>query len=256
MSTCLAARRPPYSALAYTMFCAALLAILPGTRAWAQAGGLTISPVVVEVDTPRKAVAITVTNSSDQAVRLQARSLLWQQVGGADRYEPNDDLLVVPPIVELPANGSQIFRVALRQPTASPVERTYRLVLEDITAPSSAPGNTAVAFRFIHNLAVLVAPSAQAQSSVRWSPCPASAADTSAQACVSMRNTGNRRVKVQTLTLAGDGWQETLDLKGGVNVLAGAQREWRMPLQAGKSGAPRSLKVQTARGETLQADAD
>jgi fimbrial chaperone protein len=245
-----------------------LLACGAGCAAVA-AAGVTISPVVLEIDSPRKAIAVTVTNMGDRPITLQTEAMVWQQVNGADHNEPTEDLLVIPPIVEVPAKASQVFRVMLRTRAPSPVERTYRVILEDITKELAAiSGQASVAFKFTHNLPVLIAPSGKVVTAMRWKPCRSEAVATAsaasstkppiargAEACVRLLNAGNRRVKVETLTLAGDGWQQALTLKAGENVLAGAEREWRVPLAKGQTGPLRSVQVQTARGETLQAEA-
>ena len=237
-----------------------LLAFGAGWAAVAGAAGVTISPVVLEIDSPRKAVAVTVTNNGDRPITFQAEAMVWKQTNGIDQNEPTDELLVVPPIVEVPAKASQIFRVMLRSRAASPVERTYRVMLDDITEEQGASGSgqASVAFKLRHSLPVLIAASGQVVNALRWKPCapeaaPASSARPSAEACVRLLNAGNRRVKVQALTLVGDGWQQVLSLKDGVNVLAGAEREWRVPLQAGQAGALRGAQVRIAGGETLQA---
>jgi fimbrial chaperone protein len=239
----------------------ALAAWILACAAPVQAAGVNISPVVIEIDSPRKAVAITVTNNGDRPINLQTDAMVWRQVNGIDQYEPTDEMLVVPPIAQVQPNASQIFRVVLRAPTRAPEERTYRLILEDTSDDLNPSGQTSVAFKFTHNLPVMVAPSAKAFSAVRWKPCtptPSLLAEKplqirSTEACVRLLNAGNRRVKIQTLTLTGDGWQQALPLKEGVNVLAGAEREWRVPLPAG-AGTLRTVQVQTARGEALAAE--
>lgn len=233
--------------------------------------GVIISPVVLEIDSPRKAIAVKVTNSGDQPITFQTEAVTWKQVNGVDQNTPTDDLLVIPPIVEVPPNATQIFRVMLRSKAPSAVERTYRVVLEDITdketeTPSSAKAS--VAFRLTHSLPVVIAPAGKITNIIRWKSCPVAAGEapaavtspglpaaTAPQACIRLLNAGNRRVKVQALTLSGDNWQQVLALKVGVNVLAADQREWRVPLQPGQTGAVRGVQVNTARGETLQAEA-
>jgi fimbrial chaperone protein len=236
-----------------------MLAGALGCQVIAQAAGLSISPVVIEIDAPRKAVAVTVTNDSDRVLTLQSDARVWGQIDGRDSFAPTDDLLVVPAIAEVPAHGSQVFRVALRRPAPSQMERSYRLILEDISDELSPPGGASVAFKFVHNLPILVAPSAKAIDAVRWKPCTAPASAAPAQpvpeACVRLVNAGNRRLKVQTVTLIGDGWQQALSLQTGANLLAGAEREWHVALQAGQSGPLRSVQVKTAQGQTLQAEA-
>lgn len=234
---------------------AILLAGVLGCAAFAQAAGLTISPVVIEIGTPRKAVAVTITNGTDRPVTLQADTRRWLQLDGVDRYEPTDELLVVPPIAQVPPNGSQVFRIALRRAAPASVERTFRLILEDISEEQRPSGRAAVAFKFTHNLPVMVAPSTPVTNALRWSPCTGrqEGSGEAKQACVKVFNAGNRRVKVESLTLTGTGWQQDERLNAPANVLAGAFREWRVVLPAAQAAAVNGVRVQTAQGLTLQA---
>ncbi len=222
---------------------------------------ISISPVVIEIDAPRRPVALTVTNSGERPIRLQAEALLWGQTNGEDQYEASDALLVVPSIIEVPANSSQVVRVVLRSPSPSPVERTYRLVLEDITEEQTQAGGASVSFRFTHSLPVMIAPSGKVHNTMRWKACaetarpetPSGAAHFK-QACVRLFNAGNRRIKVQSLTLGGDGWQQVFSLSAGENVLVGSERELRVRLKPGQTGAVSNVQVFTGLGETLQVE--
>lgn len=214
------------------------------------ADGLNVSPVVVEIASPRKAVAVTITNDSNRTATFQADTFLWRQVDGVDHYEPDDELMVVPAIVEVLPNGSQVFRVMLRVPTLSPVERTYRVMLEDISADVARVEGSGLSFRFKHNLPVLIAPSVKVVNSMQWKACTST--PRAGEACVRLRNSGNRRIKIDTIIVAGEGWTQSLPLQPQPNVLAGAEREWRLPL-AGRSGELTIVKVLTAQGETLSA---
>jgi fimbrial chaperone protein len=232
-----------------------LLAVGTAAAAAAANAGVLISPVVVEVASARRPVAVSVTNDGDRPVTYQTDALAWQQVDGADHFESTDELLVVPPIVEVPAKGSQVFRVMLRSRAPSPVERSYRLVLEDITeAAAPAAGQAAITFRLSHSLPVMIAPAGKVLNALRWKPCAGDAAAQPRALCVRMLNAGNRRVKFKTLTVAGEGWREVLSLGAGENVLAGAQREWLVPFASGQSRDVRSVEIETGRGETLQAE--
>lgn len=236
-----------------------------------------VNPVVVELGARQRSIAVTVTLSDKASapMRLQTELLRWSQdVQGAAVTESSDDLLVSPPIADLQPGDKQVFRIALRGARPAPEELTYRLILEDVAEPAAAADSTpgmVIKFRMRYDLPVLVAPTGPVVNALRWKPCPphetATASATAVpvsmkpatphmtEACVRLLNNGNRRVKVQTLTLTGDNWQQALALKDGVNVLAGAEREWRVPLQAGQTGALRGVQVNTARGETLQAEA-
>ena len=219
-----------------------------------------INPVVVELGARQRAVAVTamLSDKAGAPMRLQTELLRWHQdVQGGAVTEPSDDLLVSPPIADLQPGEKQVFRIALRGARPAPEELTYRLILEDVAEPTAdaatgTPGMV-IKFRMHYDLPVVVAPTGPVVNALRWKPC--AAAPVTAEACIRLLNTGNRRVKVQMLKLTGDNWQQALALKDGVNVLAGAEREWRVPLQASQTSALRGVQVDTARGETLQAEA-
>lgn len=229
------------------------------------ASGLLVAPVVIEMDLPRRAAAIRVTNGGDAPITLQTSTSTWKQVDGQDRDEPSDDLLVVPSIAEVAPGATQIFRLALRVPAPAPTERTYHLTLDDITEKKASEDDGAQVFiKVTHKLPVMVAPSGGIRSSIQWKRCANSVSVPSgteltgrgdvAEACVRLRNSGNRRVRVESMTVLGDGWQQNLKLNAGVNMLAGADREWRVPLTSGQVGLPLGVEVLTGRGEVLRAE--
>lgn len=234
--------------------CAALLLV-----SGAAAAQVLIDPVVVELGAQQRSASVTVA-LSDKApapMRLQAQVLRWtQDAQGAAVTQPSSDLLVTPPIAELRPGQKQLFRIAQRGARATPGELAYRLVLEDVApiqARAANPQGMSINFRMRYDLPVMLAPAGPVRNLLRWKPCPAASAAKAGEACVRIVNGGNRRVKVQSLTLAGDGWQQVLALTEGVNVLAGAEREWRVRLQAGDAGPLRGVQVRTAHGESLQA---
>ncbi len=219
-----------------------------------------VTPPTIELAAKQRttSVAISLAPNAAAPLRLQAGVLRWSQdADGKSTVVETDELLVTPPIADLRPGETQVFRVALRGPRAAPEELAYRLILEDVAEPpkdeSGAPA-VKLSFRMRYDLPVMVAPTGKVFSSLRWKPCLPAAAARAAQACVRVQNAGNRRVKVQTLTLAGDGWQQALEIKNGENVLVGTEREWHVPLAAGQTGALRGVQVQTTRGETLQAE--
>lgn len=253
------ATQPARPALrAWIAAAAAMLACLAGGIAQAQ---VLLQPVVLELSPRQRSVVVSV-SLSDKAVapiRLQAELLRWRQDSqGKAVTEPNDDLLISPSIADLKPGQRQVFRVALRNPRPLPEEATYRLILEDIAeAPVDEAGKPlpGISIRMRYDLPVLVAPGGKPTQFVRWKPCASTAAAAGpAEACVRVRNAGNRRIKVQSLQLAGDGWQQSLAIAEGGTVLAGSEREWRVPLGNARAGSPRDVQVLTARGDKLQAE--
>jgi len=237
------------------------------------AAQVMINPVLIELGQRQKIVAVSVTlsPSAKAPMRLQAEVLRWSQdLQGRTVNDSTDDLLVTPPIADLKPGVTQMFRLMLRGPRPAQEELAYRLILEDVGEP--VPGSDgapamAINFRMRYDLPVFIAPAESLQTALRWKFCPNDAlsklpalhgkppAGGDSEVCVRVNNAGNRRVKVQNLTLAGNGWQHSVPFKEGINVLSGAEREWRIPLQAGQTGALQSVQVFTARGETIDAQA-
>jgi fimbrial chaperone protein len=216
-----------------------------------------ISPVLVEFKPKQKITTLRIT-LSDQAtspMRLQAQLLRWRQdAHGAPVTQPSDDLVVTPRIADLKPGQQQVLRLALRGSLPAETEMAYRLVLEDIADPKPMDmgGGAAVNFRMAYDLPVLVAPRGPIVKALRWRDCDAPPAPRAARGrCVRIVNAGNTHVKVQSLTVDGDGWQQSLDLREGAPVLAGDEREWTVPTQA--SGPIRSVQVRTSAGAVLQA---
>lgn len=217
-----------------------------------------ISPVVVEFGARQKVatVRITLSDKAIQPMRLQAQLLQWRQDRhGAAVTQPSEDLIVTPRIAELRPGQQQVLRLALRGALPTDTEQAYRLVLEDIAQPlpMDVGGGAAVNFRMAYDLPVMVAPRGPVVSALRWRLCPPDPAQRAAKGvCVRVANAGNRRVKVQALTISGDGWQHDLQLREADAVLAGAEREWRVPGTA--AGELRGVQVRTATGEVLRAE--
>lgn len=254
----------------YRKLCLSRIWMALGTGVMLSASALAqvlVNPVVIEFGAKQRAatIKISLSDTAKAPMRLQAELMRWEQnLQGDDLVSPGNELLVTPPIADLQPGDTQLFRVAFRGARSAPEEIAYRLILEDIAEPSKAvlentpPGAVAINFRMRYDLPVMVAPTGKISNALRWKPCPVeplASRPAAAEACIRLNNVGNRRVKVQTLTLVGDNWQQSLNFKEGINVLVGAEREWRMPLQPGQTGALRGLQVQTARGETLQAEA-
>jgi fimbrial chaperone protein len=235
--------------------------VLAGLAAAPSLAQVLLQPVVLELS-PRQRSAMLVVTLSDRAaapVRLQAQALRWEQDReGRSLTQATDDLLVSPPIADLRPGQRQVFRVALRNPHPLPQEAAYRLVLEDVAAaPVDESGQPLVGLniRMRYDLPLMVGAAAKPVSMVRWKPCPPepSLAEAPkqgvAEACVRLRNAGTRRIRVQALQLAGDGWQQSFAIKEGATVLAGAEREWRVPLPDAGPGPLRDVQVQTTRGD-------
>jgi fimbrial chaperone protein len=188
---------------------------------------LTISPVLVELSPDRRITSITISNPADHPVSFQTQILAWSQSEGTDVYAESDELIVVPPIAEVGAGESQIFRVTFRA-APGPQERAYRLIFEDVTdmvSAAQAAGEPRIDIRINHSLPVFITARGKALAQPRLGSCASLVqATTATSRCIRLDNDGNHYVQIKSLTVAGTDWRKTLN--SGARVLAGAWRQW------------------------------
>lgn len=217
------------------------------------AHGMGVSPVLVELSSARRVVSVVVSNPTTSPKTFQTQLLSWRQENGVDHYGESEDLIVTPAIAQIAAGGTQVFRVALRGVPPMPVERSYRLILEDISEENASQGGSVVNLRFRFSLPVMVAPSLPVSSAPRWSLCPAPAG----KGCLRLDNEGNRRLRLSTLSLEGQGgWRQDVVGAAGT-ILAGAWKQWMFELSPQHQGLPQRISAKgesgTLQGEILPA---
>jgi fimbrial chaperone protein len=209
------------------------------------AHALTISPVLVELSPARRVASITLTNPDDRPISFQTQVLAWSQTDGVDRNEETSDLIVVPPIAEIAAGGSQIFRVTLRaKPSAQ--EQAFRLIFEDVTnavAPAEPSDQVSINIRVNHNLPVFFAAQGKQHTESRLGPCTLPIQ--TAGGCVRIDNDGNRYAQIKSLTIESGAWRKEVPVSG--RVLAGAWRQWTFDVPATVTG-PLKVTAETRDG--------
>lgn len=107
---------------------AAAVACIP-----AGAAQFTITPVRIFMSPRDRAVAVTVTNDSDEEVVMQADLYTWKQkADGSDDLVLTEDLILTPPILKLPPRGRQVVRLARLSGPPAAVQQTYRLIMREV----------------------------------------------------------------------------------------------------------------------------
>jgi len=156
-----------------------------------QAGTFSISPLRVELSSRVQTGALTIRNQEDTPVVVQAEGMLWEQAGGEDKLTSTRDVLVSPAVFTIPANGSQLVRVALRRPADAEHELSYRLILTEVPQQAS-PDFTGLNVALRLSLPIFVAPSAAANTRLDWS----AARNADGAIVLTARNTGNVHARV------------------------------------------------------------
>lgn len=203
--------------------------------ACAQAGSLSVMPVVVGLSAQKSRESITVTNQASQSSTIQVDVRSWTQRNGQDVFDGTAEVLINPEVFTLEPGQSQILRMGWRGDRPLDAERTYRIFLREVPpAAARSPGATGaeasatptrVQVLLELRIPVYVAPR-QAAPSLTWS-----ARQTDERHIeVKLRNQGNVHAVVHDLQLSTSSG-ERIGPALGVNaaVLAGQERVWRLP---------------------------
>jgi fimbrial chaperone protein len=215
-----------------TLFAALLIAAaaLP-----ASASTFNISPIRAELTPAHRTEALTIMNADDSPVVVQIRVVRWSQKGGAELLEDTRELLATPPVLQIPANGQQIIRVALRREPDPAQELTYRVIFEEV--PQAAPKDFVglrVALRL--SIPVFIAPAhgkanAELAWQSRWLP--------NGQVELAATNTGSAHLQITDFEAQFPG--SLMPLRGIASkyVLPGSRMSWTLtpPADASRQGA-------------------
>ncbi len=174
-------------------------------------------------------------NADDSPVVVQIRVVRWSQNDGTEQLEDTRELLATPPVLQIPANGQQIIRVALRREPDSVQELTYRVIFEEV--PQAAPKDFVglrVALRL--SIPVFVAPAhGKASAELAWQ----SRWLANGQVELAATNTGSAHLQITDFEAQFPG--SLMPLRGIASkyVLPGSRMSWTLtpPADANRQGA-------------------
>lgn len=198
-------------------------------------GQLQTRQTGVDMPAGARAGRLVLANSGDAPVAAQIRVYIWTQENGEDRLEPSDDLLVSPPIVEIPAGGEQLIRLVRADATAPARELAYRVVVDELPDDDQTAEN-AVAVRMRFLIPAFVRASDPAPTDLHCR------VDDTALVC---ENHGGRAAQLGATGLL-DAGGNTLQVSPGLMgyVLAGSSRRWPLPAEGlAKLETPRTMEV-------------
>jgi fimbrial chaperone protein len=133
-------------------------------------------------------------------------------------------VLVTPAVFTIPANGSQVLRVALRRDAEATTELSYRLILTEVP-PQPAPGFTGLNVALQVSLPVFVAAKAPTKPQLEWS----AAMTADGGIGITARNAGNEHARVLDFSVAGvPGGNAAIEQQVVAYVLPGQSRTWNL----------------------------
>jgi fimbrial chaperone protein len=118
---------------------------------------VSISPLRVTFKGDQQSEILTLRNVSNGPFTVQPKVMKWTQRDGKDVFEPTREVLVAPPIVEVPAGETQIIRLSLRRAPDAKDELSYRVFVQQVAAPQKNNSAT-LSFSWSLSLPIFVAP--------------------------------------------------------------------------------------------------
>lgn len=133
----------------------------------ALAGEFVVSPTGLDLAPTSRSGAITVRNDGQEKLGFQLEALEWRQdADGKDEYVETQELLFFPKLMSIQPGEEALVRVGTKTPVV-PVEKSYRLFIQELPAPSqpgdqseSAGKSAQVKFLIRFGAPVFVAPAA------------------------------------------------------------------------------------------------
>lgn len=183
-----------------------------------QADTLGVSPVRVTLSAQNRVASITVKNSSDRPKSIQLRLYHWQHEGQKTQLTATKDLIAAPPIAVIPANQTQIVRVGLRVKPAPEVEKSYRLMIEELPSKD----NVGIAMTLRISIPVFVAPENTAKHKLSWR---VEHRDNSSFLVV--ENSGTSYAKINQLSLIPSVLAKSAPT-GNIYILPASYYEWKL----------------------------
>jgi fimbrial chaperone protein len=203
-----------------TTVIAALLGLCAGFGcATSQAQGLQVAPISVQFEPGQRSTTLTIANQNSVPVSVQLRAFMWDQNSPDDALTPTNDLAVSPPITEVGAGQTQLFRLLLRRP-ATGKEASYRLLFDQLpnTGDTTTPG-IKVLLRL--SVPVFVEPANPVTRNIAWrvtaGPHPTLVGTN--------RGSGHIRLVNPAITRP-DGQKLALQPERTPYILPGAERSW------------------------------
>lgn len=210
----------------------ALLCALAGS---AQADGIAVAPIRLDLAAASKAEVLTVSNRGSEPAEVQLRVLRWSQQGSDDEYAPSDEVLVSPPRFALAGGAEQVVRV-YRRGAAPAAEQSYRLFIDQLPQGEATPGSVRLPIRLV--IPLFVGGTQESAPDLHWS-----AQRRGGQVLLRVHNRGDRHVRIAALALGAPTAAAPTAQPALLYVLPGAQREIALPPPPGLDTATRQLRL-------------
>jgi len=188
---------------------AILLAAMFIQAGMACATQLRVDPVLLELDAPAAAGALTLRNDEDGEVAVQTRVFRWSQVNGNESLELTTDVVASPPTVRLAPHADYTVRIV--RTTNEPVrgEESYRVIVDQLPDARRRVGR-AINILIRQSIPVFIRAAQVTRANGSWS-----LASEGGKVVVTASNSGDERLRIASLRLR-DTTGSTIDFGNGL----------------------------------------
>ena len=217
------------------------------------AGSLRLDRTVLSLSPDKPVAELTMRNIGVTPSLVQTQVFSWRQENNENKLDPSQDLLVSPPIVEIPPGASQILRVGLLGDGAGgSVESPYRLIIQEVPLPVDEDDGVAVSVLLRISFPVFVKPKAKAEPNLSWQATKRSANEIT----ISLSNSGNAHAQLVDLDVSTSDGSPLVESESFLGyVLPGETRSWDFATSQSLSGNRVKVSAETRQGR-VHADLD
>jgi fimbrial chaperone protein len=222
-------------------------AALVGPRP-ARAADFTVNPIQIFLTGQTQSAILTVQNTSTEPLRFQLNAFTWaQDPAGQMQLAPTREIIFFPRLLTLAPGEQRIVRVGTSA-AAGPVERTYRIFVEELP-PSAQQAAPTGQVRVLARMGIPIFLEAKAgRAELRLSP----PALQPGRLVFELRNSGTKHAIPQVIRVRGQGaGGETLweGEQEGWYILAGERRLYELPFPPETCARTKTVAVEVKAGE-------
>ncbi len=189
------------------------------------AAGLQVSPIVLDIRQDQKSDGLWLTNTSNTAMDVQVRVFEWVQDNKTDVLRPTPEFVASPPMTKIASGNKQFIRLVRVGQSQAPIERSYRIVVDELPLENAATKGLTFALRY--SIPVFIQGSNKPTPPVlTWQL----ASDGQGDVLLNIHNSGTTRAKISDLTFTSNKGQ-TISINQGLfgYALANSGRQWTLP---------------------------
>ncbi|QZY66563.1 molecular chaperone (plasmid) [Providencia rettgeri] len=195
---------------------------------------LQVYPVNIDFSENEKTKAVYVSNAGKSAINAQIRVFLWQQDSGENKLIETREIIVSPPLTDIPPGQQQMIRIILPNQKTTNAELSYRLIIDELPGSDEAQNGGAINFLLRYSLPIFIyTPSTPVDNAKIHVWIDKSATP----ALLKVSNENNQHIKLSDVSIINQG-KKVVVSKGLLGyVLANNQMQWPLPahLSSGKN---------------------